>query len=446
MRFPVLVVLSLLVAACAGGEVDTPTIEVAAGHPVRMQLEWLAAALEAGAVSETEYADHVSPAWRSKAPLEESFLPVLAEMSRAAGEWHLLALKTESDVRGEGVLAAAGERMRVVIEVEEAPPHRIVDLLVQPVMISLPPATMEEAVDRVRRYGEVSFLAARVEGRSCVSVVDEAASDPIPLAGAVDLFVALAVAEQVAEGELAWHTEARYDPGLRSHPLSATSRLAPGSVLTVEELLMAAVGNDDNTALDHLIDLVGASEMETVMERFTGDQANSPFPASRQIAALKIGRGRQLLSDYAEGSAAERRAILADLDTDLSSPSITGDPQEVRRAEWLASPGAVCRLLVELEELAGRPEMAPLEQALTADPGLAPAAGVWDQVFFSGGAEPGVLTVVWLTRRDSERFVVVGSVVNEEKAFPTVDAVLILGEARDMLSPVLVTVSDRSGR
>lgn len=428
------VVLALVLAGCAGGEVEKPVIDAAPDDPLRTQLEWFASVLESGSVTEEEYLAHVTETFADRAPFEESFLPVLADMSRAAGEWHLLALETESDVKGEGVLAAAGERMRVLIEVEPVPPYRIVDLVAQPVMLTLPPLTLTETVDQLRRYGEVGLLAAGVEDGVCVPRFDQGPVEPVPVAGNVDLLVALVVSEQVQTGALSWDDQVGIDPDLMSHPASATSRMTPGSEMTVEELLLAGVGRGDNTALDHLMATVGVDAVETAYLKLTGNTGALPFLTTGQMAALKIGNGRELLDDYATADQTGRREILADLTPDLSSPRIAGEPLQVARVEWFFDRVQLCRLIVGLDDLAGLPGMEPLATALTHDQGPAPVDGTWDELIFSGGSEPGVLSVVWLVRRDDQRLVLVGSVVNPAKAFPTIDAVLNFASARDMLS------------
>jgi hypothetical protein len=431
-----LVLVSILLTACAGGNVPQPVIDAPTDDPVRSQLEWFADRLNQGSVAAEDYAARFVDEFRARVPFETAFLPVFTEMESGAGEWRLIGLDLTGS-GGEGLLAAAGERMRVRIEVEPDPPHRIVDLLVQPVMISNPPTRYEEVVDPLRRYGKVGFLATDVTAGDCDAALFESAADDVfPIAGASRLYVAAAVAGAVAAGSLDWDSTVTIEDRLRSHPAGVLGLVETGETRTVSDLLFMALARSDNGATDHLLEVVGRPAVEDLLEA-TGNSAverNTPFLATRQVAALKIGSERGRLAEYARAAAPTRVEILESFpETALSGLEIPSAPVEVETVEWFASPRDLCELMVGLWDQSLLPEMEPLAEALAGEPGIAPKPGRWSEVWFSGGSEPGVLTVVWLTDDGgSNRRVTVGSIVNPDKAFPTIDATLLLAAGRDL--------------
>jgi len=431
-----LVLALALLAACAGGNVPQPVIGAPADDPVRSQLEWFAARLNEGSVAAEDYSARFVDEFRARVPFETAFLPVFAGMESGAGEWRLIGLDLTGS-GGEGLLAAAGERMRVQIEVEPEPPHRIVDLLVQPVMISNPPTRYEEVVDPLRRYGEIGFLAADVTAGSCDEALFESGADEVfPIAGASRLYVVSAVAGKVASGSLDWDSPVTIEDRLRSHPQGVLRLVEAGEKRTVAELLFMSLARSDNGATDHLLEAVGREAVESALET-SGNSAvdrNLPFLATRQVAALKIGAERGRLSEYAGAPAASRVEILESFEDEaLTGIDIPSQPVEVETVEWFASPRDLCELMTGLWDLARLPGMEPLSAALSDEPGIAPEAGRWSQVWFAGGSEPGVLTLVWLTEDEAgDRQVTVGSIVNPNKAFPTIDATLLLAAGRDL--------------
>lgn len=434
VRIRLLLLLALVLSACAGGDVIQPVINAPDDSPVRLQLEWFAAALEQGSISKAEYSDRFTEDFRARVSFEASFLPVLADMSAVAGEWHLIGLDLLSDHAGEGVLAAAGERMRVTVTIDPNPPHRIADLLAQPVMLTLPPDTYEEVVDPLRRYGDVAFLSAH--DASCSPVFGLEVDRPVPLGSAVSLLVAAVVADGVAEGNFNWDTAVVIDAFHRSYPAGALAGVPDGESRTVSELLALSVAGSDNTATDHLMALVGPAALEEALAVLgvTASDRNSPFLSTRQLTALKAGGDRSKAAEYAAADQAGRTELLATLTEDVSSVQVPDSPVFIHAIEWFASPREICRVLNHLYLLSLESGMGPLADAFTANPGLAPDAGVWEAVWFVGGSEPGVLLVAWLTVSDETVAVTVGSISNSEKAFPAIDAALRFGAGRDLVA------------
>ncbi len=429
-----LVLVVLILSACSGGDVVQPVVDAPDDHPVRLQLEWFVAALDSGTVPESDFEARFSADFKARVSFEESFLPVLADMSRVAGEWRLIGLDLLSDVEGEGVLAAAGERMRVTLRVEAESPNRIVDLIAQPVMLTLPPDSYEDVVDPLRRYGSVAFLAAEFTDGDCVAGFGVDETRPVPLGSATSLLVAAVVTDQVHSGELTWDTPVTIAEEWRSHPSGILGGVVNGDVRTVAELLMLSVADSDNGATDHLIGLLGRDTVESKLAEFGSavGPRSLPFLTTRELASLKIGGDRSVAKEYAEASEEQRRILLTGLNKDLSNAVVPRAPVFVDEIEWFASPQMLCTLLTAMYQTSAETDMEPLAAAFTKNQGIAPVPGIWDEVWFVGGSEPGVLAAIWLTVSGSQVYVTIGSVSNADANFPAIDPSLRLAAGRDL--------------
>ncbi|MEZ5226974.1 MAG: serine hydrolase, partial [Acidimicrobiales bacterium] len=210
----------------------------------------------------------------------------------------------------------------------------------------------------------------------------------------------------------------------------------PGTVMTVRELAEAMISISDNTATDHLIDLVGRAAVEDMLVPMGNDalDRNRPFLTTREMFVLKFGDpelGREFVSADESG----RRAILADRVAAAPLPTAGGvdlsQPVLVDELEWFASPTALCDAMVWLTA-----DPTALE-ILSMNPGVPATGSSWDTIAFKGGSEPGLITMVWWTStEDGRAFVTAGSVVSETGPVDEFEAANLLAVLRD-LGPAL---------
>jgi hypothetical protein len=187
--------------------------------------------------------------------------------------------------------------------------------------------------------------------------------------------------------------------------------------LPVRELAQRMIEISDNTATDHLIDLVGRDAVEAAVTDLGHNDPAITLPFLTTREAFIIKGDADLLARYAAADTAERRELL---ETEVAGAPLPEldlwvEPREVTRVEWFATPADVCRALVELDALADTPGLEPVAEVLSANPGVEVDPGLYEEVFFKGGSEPGVLFTAWLGRRpDGSRVVVTGGDADEE--------------------------------
>jgi len=137
----------------------------------------------------------------------------------------------------------------------------------------------------------------------------------------------------------------------------------------------------DNTATDHLIDLVGRDAVEAVLAPMGNDAVdrNTPFLTTRELFIVKWGPDG-LVDRYRDTDEAGRRALLDGEVAAASLPAVDAVDQQVpvrvEEVEWFASSQAICRALVWLaaDETA--------TEILAVNPGVPDETGKWEQILF----------------------------------------------------------------
>lgn len=310
------------------------------------------------------------------------------------------------------------EVMQVQLLVEPGPPHRLTGLLFTPAIPTpLPPESIADVEAAWPPLAErASLLVAQVVNGECRPV---AAVDPErvgPVGSTAKLYVLGAVATAILDGDLTWDQPVPIRDELKSHPSGTFHELPAGTERTVLEHATAMISQSDNTATDHLVDLVGREAVEAAMVEMghAAPERNQPFLTTREMFLMKLdGVGEEPLAAYVDGDRDERRALLDEW-TGLPLPGLerfSPTPVLIDEVEWFASPADLCRAMVVLGELAEWPGLEPLADILAAPPEVVDADGV--TAWFKGGSEPGVSNLT-VRLDDGDRVVVAsGSLVDQ---------------------------------
>jgi beta-lactamase class A len=450
-KFSLIVVMALIAAACTGGDGSSETtgsssapttvpattsVPTVPDDPVQAQIEWFVRTINGGPLSADVYAERFAEVFRLQVPFDAQFQPIVEQLDAVPGNWIVVSYTETGPESGVGILAAGDERMQVSLSVQPDEPHLIEGLLVQPADLPSTPDSFENAINRLEDLGTLRMLGAEVVDGRCLPVTEVAADEAMPVGSIFKLFVLGTLADAVEAGEVAWDDEIVIRDALKSLPSGILQEEPDGTVKTVGEVAELMISISDNTATDHLIDLLGRERIEEHLDDLglTRPELNIPFLTTRELFALKIGPSAGLQTQYIDGDTAARRAILeqisditpADLPvTDLDEPIVPD------RIEWFASPADLCTVFAGIWADGDD----TVRDILTANPGVAPAPGVWDEVAFKGGSEPGLLAVAWLTvAPDGRVFVLSGSVLDTGELIDEMEAVFVFAGARDLLA------------
>ncbi|MGA7270940.1 MAG: serine hydrolase [Acidimicrobiia bacterium] len=417
---------------------STPTT-VAADDALMERLGWLTGVFDAGTMSEAEYQANFTSDFIDNVSYQD-FLSVVQQVSSPGAEWSVIDVESRQGDNATVLLGPStdGERIRAQISIEPTVPHRIQGLLIQPAQpptLDNPPKDYQSAADRLAEMGNLELLVADVTDGSCQAVFSSGPDDPAPVGSAIKLYVLGAVADAVEAGAITWEQKVAISDSLKSIPTGVMQNEDAGTEFSVREMAEAMIALSDNTATDHLIHLVGRDAVEQALSDWGMAQPSLdiPFMDTMDLTALKVGPASGLATQWVGADESARRDILAQIsditpaDIPLSEFDHPIRPDEI---EWFASPGDMCRVLVGLYDRGD-----PLTKILTINPGIPDDEGNFSVVAFKGGSEPGLVAMNWLVeRKDGRRFVVAGSLVNPGESFDQLQATLLFGAVRDLVS------------
>jgi hypothetical protein len=315
-------------------------------------------------------------------------------------------------------------------------------LLLQPAppQIDGPPlSSFDDLVERLEPYGRTSVYVAEVGTGTCRPLFTH--NDVVrPIGSAFKLYVLGALADPIARGDLAWDDPMMIRDDLKSLPSGTFQTRPEGSEATILEFAEAMIAVSDNTATDHLIDLLGRPQVEQMLTEYgTPDASLSiPFLTTREFFALKLGVPASVAEAYVAADEAGRRELLAgeiaDTVVTVSDAITWNEPYLIDEIEWFATPTSLCRALVGLVEKANVPDLAEFRDILSLNPGVPFDPGAWSYVGYKGGSEPGVLALAWyLESVDGEAYVYVVNVTNPDEAVPDADIAVLTGSVFDLI-------------
>ena len=443
------VLLATLLAACtqsstepttAGSTVDTTAATVTAtteaAIPTRMQMDWFVRVINGGPLSEEVYEERFADVFRLQVPYEAQFSPIVAQLEATPGDWILVSFIEQTPEAAVGIVAAGDERIQVSIPVNPDPPHKITGLFVSPSGLASTPDSFENAVTRLEDLGDLWMLAAQVGDGECIPIEAVREDEEMPLGSVFKLFVLETLTRAVEQGDVSWDDEVVIRDELKSIPSGILQDEPHGTVRSVREVAELMISISDNTATDHLIDLLGRQKVEATIRDLglARPELNIPFLTTREFAALKVGPSAGLRAQYVAADEAGKRAILDQI-SDITAADIPVldfvEPTDPDTLEWFATPVDMCRVLAGLWQRGD----GPVRDILTKNPGVAPPPGIWERVAFKGGSEPGLLAVSWLVEAaDGKVYVLTGSILDSGSLIDDTEGALLFAAARDLMA------------
>ncbi|HSM45452.1 MAG TPA: serine hydrolase [Acidimicrobiia bacterium] len=282
--------------------------------------------------------------------------------------------------------------------------------------------------------GELRFLSAEISEGRCSEVAAVRADEPAPIGTLIQLYVLAALGEAVPQDH-EWQDLLVVQERLKSIPPGVLQERPDGEAITVLDAADLMISLSDNTATDHLIDLLGGEVVETSMVRFGNStpELNTPLLNTRELTALKVGVASGLRVQWLPGDEATRRSILDQISeitpADLPVESWVS-PVDPDLLNWFATPSDLCDLTVGLLDLADSvPELAPI---------LDPedhSAGSRDRFWTHYGTEPGLLAFWFVDRDEGHTVVTAGSIVNSDRLIDEEEAHQLLDTIRETVAP-----------
>lgn len=283
--------------------------------------------------------------------------------------------------------------------------------------------TMTQALDKLAAITPgTSLLVARIQDNQCVPIKQVNASTLRSTGSIFKLWVLGGLGQALNEGAIS---------KTATIPLVA-SEVVRGSVLATEplgtvfplaDMASLMMGISDNTATDHIHELVSRSRIEAIVRQFNHSAPDrlTPFLSINEMFNLFSGVTAAQAAAYRDGSEDFQRNFLNTVLTPLGP--VTGTFNNYQStffsAAWMASPMDVCAAMAGLRQFNDRsPGFQMIDQALSSEAVTVFLRGRWERVWYKGGslsdsAGTKVLTHSWMVESDNRGAFVVVSMHND---------------------------------
>ncbi|MFK8186191.1 MAG: serine hydrolase [Phormidesmis sp.] len=234
--------------------------------------------------------------------------------------------------------------------------------------------TLDEEIATFKALpGSVHLLATK----NGESIAEINADQPLAVGSTFKLWVLKALQQQIAAGQHQWDDVVTIHEAWKSLPSGFLQTWPEGSQLTLESLATLMISQSDNTATDHVLNIVGREAIEALLPDDQNTR-NKPFLTTREFFVLKDPANIRVLQRWRRSK--ERRTLLSPLASlPLPSVSIFNNGPVATDVEWFFTARELCDAMAAVAEL-------PL---MSINPGLIDPAE-WEKVSFKGGSEPGV--------------------------------------------------------
>lgn len=401
------------------------------------QLAWVLSKLDpnAGQPSFDEVNQHFSAAFLAQIPAEQ-MAPTIAQLAAEIGPISILGFEdapaeTELSLR---FATRDGEPWLLVLQTEPAAPFKIDGLFFQPAS-NVDPVSLSGFEDLEQRWTafapEHGFSVVEISADSTTPVFELNADKRLPIGSAFKLYVLGALASEIEAGRLSWDQMLAVDETAKSLPSGEMQNEVAGTQFPLRVFAEKMISISDNTATDHLIQLLGRETVEAILAPMGHDDPAStlPFLNTRELFALKMSASSDLQALYISADTSERRALLegevAALPLSIEMAESWTAPRLVQSLEWFASCDDLTSAMAWLSAAAQRPGLEPIGEILSANPPVNTDDTIWTFTGFKGGSELGVLNATWLARRADDRtFAFSGSLTNPTAVLDESPAVL----------------------
>lgn len=376
------------------------------GTLVADRLHWVLSVLAGrGPGLGTEPARHFVPAFLER----HADVGALFDAWRALGPFTVESTTPLAHKAWATLVGAGGARYSLAMTIDTSGLLRRVEI--DPEVFRRIPRALSEVDDVLTRDDVTSTaLVCRRVGEHWEVLYERSPGALMPTGSVFKVFVLLAVARAVRDGDARWDDEIVLGPRARSLPTGEMQDLPDGTRTSLYQAAHNMFARSDNTASDLVIGHIGRDAVHRAVAAAGHHRPDAlrPFPTSREL--FEIGWGRQeLLTEWQDGDEAARERLLDRIDGPLTTriPDLTY-PAYQRGLDWFASAWDVCHALSALWQAAQADRTGRIRDILAVYSGVEMDRDRWPITLFKGGSTPGVVMFCWLLldRHDVEHAVV----------------------------------------
>ncbi|HPW57516.1 MAG TPA: serine hydrolase [Candidatus Rifleibacterium sp.] len=217
------------------------------------------------------------------------------------------------------------------------------------------------------------------------------ASQPMGIGSTFKLYLLKALEDDVAAGRRSWTDIIELREDWKSFPSGILQDWNPGSRHSLETLAGLMISISDNTATDHIFNLLGAETVRKYLPETCKDTFNTG-----QLLKMKFFYPEKA-AEFIKADQKGKDAILREMDSIIpasiasySSIYTLDKPVLIDELEWFVSTRKLCETIWTLRD--------STRIRINAASGLINRAD-WHIAGFKGGSEPGVINYTWLLQK-----------------------------------------------
>jgi hypothetical protein len=267
-----------------------------------------------------------------------------------------------------------------------------------------------------------NLLVAEFQGNSCATIHGRNEATPLAIASTFKLYVLGELARQIQAGEVDWDDGVVLADSLRSMPSGDYAWVPAGTVVDVQSLAEAMIGQSDNTATDHLIDYLGRENVQRAFAAYghSAPETNVPLLLTRELFGIKMSQSQGWMDQYMSATDDEQARLLEEEIDPLTIDPAAGwgnwnGPTAIEGIEWFASAVDLCRVTASLWSMGAQPDLEPVREILTSNRGGVPDTAAWTRAGYKGGFEAGVVNMTYVLERSDGRVFFVSAGYNQPR-------------------------------
>ncbi|HEY1548861.1 MAG TPA: serine hydrolase, partial [Kofleriaceae bacterium] len=295
----------LLVAlvACGSATPKSALPTTPAGTQLRWVLDGLAAPTKVDAAA---IQIHFAPSFLAKVPAAQ-IAAIFGSMSKLVVGFQLGEIEAKSPRELVAHVATAHDGFVFSIATDDH--GQIAGLLVRPELLN----SYDAAIAKLDAgASQTQLLVAELDHGTCRPLHAHHETAELAIGSTLKLYVLIALADRIAEGQLSWNQELAVRDDWKSLPSGITQDDPAGTKLTIKTLAERMISISDNTATDHLLYTVGRDRVEAAMltAKHSAPARNIPYLSTRELFWLKLGMTAQEVTAYRALDPASRRSFL----------------------------------------------------------------------------------------------------------------------------------------
>ena len=297
----------------------------------------------------------------------------------------------------------SGYVIPVTLSIQATPPHRISGLFFgAPQKIA---TSFNTVIDDLKSLEGATSLCV-MELNSDSTLAAHNADVSMPVGSTFKLYVLGELVRAITSDERHWEDIVYLDTNHYSLPSGELQDWPHGSPLTLHTLAGKMISVSDNTATDHLINLLGREKIERMQSTMGHHrpELNVPFLTTREMFALKFSHGGAYGRRFI--AAQDRHAVLsaAEDSVRLSDVVFADTVSHIEDIEWFATTRDLCKAMDWLRRRSISFADPQILHILGINTGVDVDESAWKTVGYKGGSETGVLNLTFVLQSKSKHW------------------------------------------